>query len=107
MTTQDSKPWWATSYPDRYYAYANTTVTLGGDPTVGWVDVAMFSSAPAWLPAASDLVAQTDAAWSARSLVNQIIKDGKVQTYALPADEAAQGTSASTSASTQGSTATA
>lgn len=97
MTNQDSKPWWATSYPDRYYAYANTTVTLGGDPTVGWVDVAMFSSAPAWLPAASDLVAQTDAAWSARSLVNQIIKDGKVQTY-VP--ETTTATTASTATAT-------
>ncbi|NSL91685.1 hypothetical protein [Acetobacter syzygii] len=97
MTTSTTTSWWATSYPDRYYAYANTTVTLGGDPTVGWVDVAMFSSAPAWLPAASDMIALTDAEWSARSLVNQIIKDGKVQTY-VP--ETTTATTASTTTAT-------
>lgn len=70
-------------YPARYYAYSNETAKLGGYPTVGWVDVAMFSAKPSWLPVASDMIALTEDQWNSRQLVNQIIKDGTVQTYTL------------------------
>lgn len=72
---------WKTDYPARYYAYSNTVITVGGYPSVGWVDVDIFTNKPGWLPAASDMVALTASEWSARSTPDQIIKDGKVQTY--------------------------
>lgn len=99
----DTASWWATDYASRYYAYPNTDSLLGGYPTPGYVDMDMFSSAPAWLPAASDMIALTDAEWSARSLVNQIIKDGKVQTY-VP--ETTTATTGSTTTATTSSTTT-
>lgn len=79
-TTTTTK-WWATSYPARYYACPNSSVLLGGYPSVMWVDVNVFPSAPSWLPAASGMIALTEAEWTARSTVNQVIEDGKVQTY--------------------------
>ena len=99
MSSTDTT-WQEQDYPDRYYAFSNTSVLLGGYPVVGWVDVEIFSSKPTWLPAASDMIALTDAEWSARSLVNQIIKDGKVQTYVPETTTATTGstTTATTSA---------
>ena len=91
--------WWESLYPARYYAYSNTTSTLGGHPTVGWVDVSMFSAAPSWLPEASNMIALTQAEWDARSLVNQIVVNGAITTYTAPAPTLAeQASSAVTSA---------
>ena len=36
--------WWADFYPAQYYAYPSNSAAIGGNPVVGWVDVAMFSS---------------------------------------------------------------
>lgn len=72
----------ASDYPSRYYAYANQSAKLGGYPTAGWVDTAIFSAKPDWLPPASDMIALTEEQWNSREPVNQIIKDGAVQTYA-------------------------
>lgn len=88
--TNTSSDWWAASYPARYYAYSNTSTTLGGHPTVGWIDVSMFSAAPSWLPAASDMIALTQAEWDARALVNQIVVNGAVTTYTAPAPTLAE-----------------
>ena len=72
---------WQTAYPARYYAYSNTDATLGGYPTVGWIDVNLYSSKPSWLPGASAMIALTSEEWADRSLNSQIIKDGKIVTY--------------------------
>lgn len=80
-----TEAWWESSYPAQYYAYSNTSATLGGYPTVGWVDVSMFSAAPSWLPSASDMIALTQAEWDARQLVNQVVINGVVSTYTAPA----------------------
>lgn len=79
-TTTTAK-WWATSYPARYYACPNSSALIGGYPSVMWVDVNVFPSAPSWLPAASGMIALTEAEWTARSTVDQIIENGAVQTY--------------------------
>ncbi|MBS0966919.1 hypothetical protein JK165_12620 [Acetobacter okinawensis] len=85
MTENNTTSWWSATYPQRYYAYSNTEYLLGGYPTPGYVDVAMFAALPTWLPAASDMIALTEAAWNARSSsVNQIVKDTEVQTYNAP-----------------------
>ncbi|MBS0989629.1 hypothetical protein JK182_13330 [Acetobacter okinawensis] len=85
MTENNTTSWWSATYPQRYYAYSNTEYLLGGYPTPGYVDVAMFAALPTWLPAASDMIALTEAAWNARSSsVNQIVKDAEVQTYNAP-----------------------
>lgn len=81
MTTTAQSPWWETDYPSQYYAYANDSVTLGGYPVAGWVDVSVYAAKPADLPVASDMVALTEYQWNARLLVNQVIKDGKVATW--------------------------
>ena len=94
-------PWWEADYPSRYYAYSSTTETLGGYPVVGWVDVAIFSAAPSWLPVAADMIALTSDEWAARKLVNQIVVDGAVSTYTPPAlTLAAQATAALSTART-------
>jgi hypothetical protein len=49
-----------------------------------WVDVNVFLSAPAWLPDASDMIALTEAQWTARSTGTQIMVNGAVQTYTPP-----------------------
>lgn len=85
MSENNTALWWSATYPQRYYAYANTAYRLGGYPTPGYVDVAMFAALPTWLPAASDMIALTEAAWATRSsAVNQIIKDAGIQTYDAP-----------------------
>lgn len=110
-TIPQTETWQKIDYPDRYYAYSDNTTCLGGFPRASWVDVDIFSQKPDWLPIASDMIALTDAEWSARSLVNQIIKDGKVQTYVPETTTATTGsttaasditttTNANTSAST-------
>lgn len=76
--------WWATSYPARYYACPNSSALIGGYPSVMWVDVNVFLSAPAWLPAASDMIALTEAEWTVRSTGTQIMVNGAVQTYTPP-----------------------
>ena len=72
---------WKTDYPSQYYAYSNTTAMFGGYPSVGWVDVGIFTNKPSWLPAASDMIALTTAEWEGRSSADQIIKDGKIVAY--------------------------
>ena len=104
-TTAAAK-WWATSYPARYYACPNSSVLLGGYPSVMWVDVNVFPSAPSWLPAASGMIALTEAEWTARSTVNQIIKDGKVQTYVAPVTTATTSTTEAATATVSTTTAT-
>ncbi|MFT9361594.1 hypothetical protein [Acetobacter okinawensis] len=99
-TATTTAKWWATSYPARYYACPNSSVLLGGYPSVMWVDVNVFPSAPSWLPAASGMIALTEAEWTARSTVNQVIEDGKVQTYTAT-------TTATTSTTTTTTTSTA
>ena len=89
-------PWWSDSYPSQYYAYSNTSAKICGYPSVGWIDVSMFSSAPTWLPAAADMIALTEAEWSARSLVNQAVKDGAVVTYTPSAAITLSGASTAT-----------
>ena len=79
-----SESWQEQDYPDRYYAYPNTSILLGGYPVVWWVDVAIFTTKPAWLPAASDMLALSEEEWNSKSQIDQIIKDGKVQTYVAP-----------------------
>ena len=102
MSSTDTT-WQEQDYPDRYYAFSNTSVLLGGYPVVGWVDVEIFSSKPTWLPAASDMIALTDAEWSERSLINQIIKDGRVQTYVPETTTAATSSTATSAATTAAS----
>ena len=100
-TATTTAPWWEADYPSRYYAYSSTTGTLGGYPVVGWVDVAIFSAAPSWLPVAADMIALTPDEWAARKLVNQIVVDGAVSTYTPPAlTLAAQATAALSTART-------
>ena len=77
----DTKEWWEDSYPARYYAYSNTASLLGGYPSVGWIDVSIYSSTSTWIPAAADMIALTEDQWNARSLGPQIVKDGAVVTY--------------------------
>ena len=84
VSVESASPWWETDYPSRYYAYSNTAETLGGYPVAGWVDVAIFSAAPSWLPVAADMIALTSDEWAARKLVNQIVVDGAVTTYTAP-----------------------
>ena len=72
---------WKTDYPAQYYAYSNTAAMLGGYPSVGWVDLGIFTNKPSWLPAASDMIALTATEWEGRSSADQIIKDGKIVTY--------------------------
>lgn len=73
--------WQETGYPARYYAYSDNEAPLGGYPRAGWVDVAIFSTKPNWLPVASDMVALTPEQWENRTSVGQIIKSGAVETY--------------------------
>ncbi len=79
-----SSVWWSASYPAKYYAYSNATTTLGGYPTVGWVDVSMFSESPSWLPPASGMIPLSQEEWDARQLVNQVVINGVVSTYTPP-----------------------
>ena len=95
--TAATAKWWATSYPDRYYACPNSSVLLGGYPSVMWVDVNVFPSAPSWLPVASAMIALTESEWTARSTVNQIIKDGAVQTYVATTTDTTTTTTTTTS----------
>lgn len=76
---------WKTDYPAQYYAYSNTSAMLGGYPTVGWVDISIFTAKPDWLPAASAMIPLTEEQWEARSNVSQIVKDGTITTYTAPA----------------------
>lgn len=73
--------WWSELYPAQYYAYPNTSYIIGGYPSVGWIDVSIFSNAPPGLPPAADMIALTPTEWAERKLVNQIVVDGKVSTY--------------------------
>ncbi|MBS0966230.1 hypothetical protein JK165_09040 [Acetobacter okinawensis] len=99
--------WWSTSYPSRYYACPNSSALIGGYPSVMWVDVNVFPSAPSWLPAASGMIAMTETEWTARSTVNQIIKDGTVQTYvATTTDTTTTSSTATTTTATDSTTTT-
>ena len=82
--TTPTPDWWETSYPDRYYVCPNYSALIGGYPSVMWVDVNVFLSAPAWLPAASDMIALTKAQWTARSTGTLIVVNGAIQTYTPP-----------------------
>lgn len=73
--------WQEAGYPARYYAYSDNAAPLGGYPRAGWVDVAIFSTKPDWLPLASDMVALTPQQWENRTAVGQIIKNGTVESY--------------------------
>lgn len=75
---------WKTDYSTQYYAYSNTNAMLGGYPTVGWVDISIFSKKPDWLPAASAMIPLTEAQWNNRSIIGQIVKDGAVCDYVPP-----------------------
>lgn len=79
-----SNKWWSELYPAQYYAYPNTSYIIGGYPSVGWIDVSIFSNAPPGLPPAADMIALTPTEWAERKLVNQIVVDGKVSTYTPP-----------------------
>lgn len=94
--------WWAADYAARYYACSNSSVLIRGYPSVMWVDVDVFPSAPNWLPVASAMIALTESEWTARVTVNQIIKDGAVQSYV-----ASTTTDATTTATTINSSKTA
>ena len=100
----DTKEWWEDSYPARYYAYSNTASLLGGYPSVGWIDVSIYSSTSTWIPAAADMIALTEDQWNARSLGPQIVKDGKVQDYIAPASTDTDTTGTTSSATTSTST---
>ncbi|OUJ12330.1 hypothetical protein [Acetobacter okinawensis] len=101
MTASNKTQWWSVNYPSRYYAYANKEYLLGGYPTPGYVDVAMFEALPTWLPIASDMIALTAGQWQERGMVDQIIKDGAVQTYVAPtASTTGEETTATSTATT-------
>lgn len=80
---------WKTDYPSRFYAYSNAAMTLGGFPSVGWVDVSIFTLKPDWLPQASEMIPLTETEWNSRSSADQIIKDGAISDYVLPTTEPA------------------
>ena len=91
--------WWSEAYPARYYAYPNTSSLLGGYPSVGWIDISIYSKGTTWIPAASDMIALTPEEWASRGLGSQIIKDGAVQAYVAPVETVPLKTQASTALS--------
>lgn len=72
---------WKSDYPEQYYAYPNHNALLGGYPTVGWVDISIYTAKPEWLPPASDMKALTADQWNSRAIIGQIIKDGAICDY--------------------------
>lgn len=83
---------WKTDYPAQYYAYSNPNAMLGGYPTVGWVDISIFTAKPEWLPAASAMIALTPDQWNNRGIIGQIVKDGAICDYVAPAPATAAAT---------------
>ena len=68
-------------YSNRYYALYDTAAQQP-TPITGWIDVALFSEKPDWLPEESDLLALTDNEWSARQSGGKGVNSGKIVSYA-------------------------
>ena len=88
---------WKTTYTSRYYAFYDTEA-MQPAPITGWIDINLFQSQPAWLPAASALLPLTAEQWAARSPSGQAVQGANLVAYsALMAQ--AQATYASAEAS--------
>ncbi|AZV37976.1 hypothetical protein CFR75_06005 [Komagataeibacter xylinus] len=50
-------------------------------PVTGWIDINLFRSQPAWLPAASALLPLTAEQWAARSPSGQAVQGANIVAY--------------------------
>ena len=71
---------WKSEYSSRYLAYPDTNGSINGYPLVGYIDLNMYQTKPAFLPDAASTVPMTADQWAAKLIENQVIKDGSIST---------------------------
>ena len=98
--TTTSEKWWNTDYSEQYYAFP-TSVSVGGYPVAGVVNLDLYSSKPELLDdlSSSQLIPLTQAQYLSINPVNLVIKDGALANYVAPVTTDT-GTSSTTTAST-------